>query len=190
MAAITTSIGGAPPIYGATTGMDLIHYDNIELAFKKYVDLGLHFNTQWTRDPNLTQQTTAGPKSYEAVEKAYLMTIGGEVTLSAPYAGSLWISPSYIKVRNGWALANGGVEVMHSLGGAGIAANYMALNNSTLDSTGTGSMINLGFLYENSLSNIQDKPRGSCARADAEHFRTAGERQSRFAGWVSGYART
>ena len=63
------------------------------------------------------------------------MTIGGEVTLSAPYAGSLWVSPSYIKVRNGWALANGGVEVMHSLGGAGIAANYMGLTNSTLNST-------------------------------------------------------
>ena len=141
--------------------MDLIDYDNIELAFKKYVDLGLHFNTQWTRDPNLTQQTTVGPKSYAAVEKAYLLTVGGEVTLSAPFAGRLWLSPSYIKVRNGWALANGGVEVMHSLGGAGIAANYLGLTNSTLDSTGTGSLLNLGFLYENSLSILQDKPRGS-----------------------------
>jgi len=131
------------------------------LAFKKYVDLGLHFNTQWTRDPNLTQQTSVSTKSYEAAAKAYLMTIGGEVTLSAPYAGRLWVSPSYIKVRNAWALANGGVEVMHSLGGAGIGANYMALTNSTLDSSGTGSMLNLGFLYENSLSGIQNKPRGS-----------------------------
>jgi hypothetical protein len=150
-----------PPIYGGTTGMDLIHYDNVQLTFKKYLDLGLHFNTQWTRDPNLTQQTTEGAKSYEAVSKAYLMTIGGEVTLSAPYAGRLWVSPSYIKVRNGWALANGGVEVMHSLGAADIATNYLALTNSTLDSSGTGSMMNLGFLYENSLSNIQDKPRAS-----------------------------
>jgi hypothetical protein len=154
-------VGGAPPIYGATTGMDLIHYDNIELAFKKYVDLGLHFNTQWTRDPNLTQQPSVGTKSYDAAEKAYLMTIGGEVTLSAPYVGRLWVSPSYIKVRNGWALANGGVEVMHSLGAAGVAANYMAWTNNPNDSTGTGSMMNLGFLYENSLSGIQDKPRGS-----------------------------
>jgi hypothetical protein len=128
-----------PPIYGSTTGMDLIHYDNVQLTFKKYVDVGLHFNTQWTRDPNLTQQTTPG-KSYADAEKAYLMTIGGEVTLSAPYAGRLWVSPSYIKVRNGWALANGGVEVMHSLGAAGIAANYMAWTNNPPDSTGTGSM--------------------------------------------------
>ena len=156
-----TSIGGTPPLYGATTGMDLIHYDNVELAFKKYLDLGLHFNTQWTRDPNLAQQDTVSAKSYEAVTKAYLMTIGGELTLSAPYAGRVWVSPSYIKVRNGWALANGGVEVMHSLGGAGIGANYMALTNSTLDSSGSGSMMNLGFLYENSLSGVQDKPRGT-----------------------------
>ena len=149
-----------PPIYGSTTGMDLIHYDNAQFTFKKYVDIGLHFNTQWSRDPNLTQQTTPG-KSYSDVEKAYLMTIGGEVTLSAPFAGRLWISPSYIKVRNGWALANAGVEVMHSLGGAGISSNYMAWTNNPPDSTGTGSMLNLGFLYENSLSGIQDKPRGS-----------------------------
>ena len=150
-----------PPIYGSTTGMDLIHYDNIELAFKKYVDLGLHFNTQWTRDPNLAQQNAVGTKSYDAASKAYLMTIGGEVTLSAPYAGRLWVSPSYVKVRNGWALANGGVEVMHSLGGAGVASNYMGWTNNPPDSTGTGSMLNLGALYENSLSTILNQPRGS-----------------------------
>ena len=154
-------VGGAAAMYGATTGMDLIHYDNIELAFKKYVDVGLHFNTQWTRDPNLTQGTEVGAKSYEAASKAYLMTIGGEVTLSAPYVGRLWVSPSYIKVRNGWALANGGVEVMHSLGAAGIASNYMALTNSPTDSTGTGSMMNVGFLYENTLSSLQDKAPGN-----------------------------
>ncbi len=150
-----------PPIYGATTGMDLIHYENLELAFKKYVDVGLHFNTQWTRDPNLTQQNAVAAKSYDAASKAYLLTIGGEITLSAPYAGRLWFSPSYVKVRNGWALANGGVEVMHSLGAAGIAANYMAWNNNPPDSTGTGSMLNLGFLYENTLSSILDQPAGS-----------------------------
>lgn len=151
-----------PPIYGATTGMDLIHYENLELAFKKYVDLGLHFNTQWTRDPNLTQQenTTSG-KSYDAASKAYLLTVGGELTLSAPYAGRLWLSPSYIKVRNGWALANGGVEVMHSLGAAGLSANYLGWNNNPQTSTGTGSLLNLGFLYENTLSSILDQPRGS-----------------------------
>ena len=148
------------PQYWATTGMDLIHYDNVQLSFKKYLDLGLHFNTQWTRDPNLTQQTSAGAKSYEEAGKAYLMTVGGEVNLSVPYAGRLWVSPSYIKVRNGWALANGGVEVMHSLGGAGIGSNYMAYNNSPNDSTGTGSLMNLGFLYEEKLSNILDTTPG------------------------------
>jgi hypothetical protein len=149
-----------PPIYGSTVGVDLIHYLNIEVAYKQYVDVGLHYNTQWTRDPNLTQQTTPG-KSYADAAAAYLTTIGAEVTLSAPHAGRLWISPSYIHVRNGWALGNGGIEVMHSLGGAGIASNYMAWTNNPPDSTGTGSMLNLGFLYENSLTSILDKPRGS-----------------------------
>jgi hypothetical protein len=74
----------------------------------------------------------------------------------------LWISPSYLSVKNGWALgANGGTEVMHSLGGDGIGSNYMAWSNSPADSTGTGSMVNLGFLYENTLSGVQDKDPGS-----------------------------
>ncbi len=152
--------GVGNPLYASTTGLDLLEYGNAQLTIQKYLNLGLHFNTQWTRDPNLTQQVTPG-KAYSDAGKAYLMTVGGEVGVSAPHAGRLWLSPSYIKVRNGWALAQGGVEVMHSLGGMGLASNYMGYNNSIPDSTGTGSMLNLGFLYENSLSGIQDKPRGS-----------------------------
>jgi hypothetical protein len=43
---------------------------------------------------------------------------------------------------------------MHSQNGNGIAQNYMALTNSISDSTGTGSMMNLGFLYVIALSDI------------------------------------
>jgi hypothetical protein len=46
---------------------------------------------------------------------------------------------------------------MHSLGGAGFASNYMAWDEFPGNSTGTGSTLNLGFLYENSLSNILGK---------------------------------
>jgi hypothetical protein len=148
------------PPYQAIVGLNLVHYENLQLTYKKFVDVGLHYNNQWTRDPNLTQQTTPG-KAYSDAAAAYLTTIGGEVALSAPYAGRLWVSPSYVRVKNGWALGNAGTEVMHSIGGAGIAANYMAWTNNPPDSTGTGSMFNLGFLYENSLSGIQNKPKGS-----------------------------
>jgi hypothetical protein len=76
----------------------------------------------------------------------------------------LWISPSYISVKNGWALgSNGGTEVMHAQGGFGIATNYLAYSNSTVNSTGTGSMFNVGFLYENTLSNLQGKSPESAA---------------------------
>jgi hypothetical protein len=50
---------------------------------------------------------------------------------------------------------------MHSLGGAGIATNYMAWSGSPNNSTGSGSMFNLGFLYENTLSGIQGHTPGS-----------------------------
>jgi hypothetical protein len=150
-----------PPIYGAKTGLDLLTYEHVALSYKKYVDIGVHYNTEWTADPNLWQQATPG-KAYADVKEAGLSVIGAEANLSAPYAGHLWLSPSYVKVKNGWALgANGGTEVMHSLGGAGIAGNYMAWTNSPADSTGSGSMFNFGFVYENTRSSIEGKEKGS-----------------------------
>lgn len=150
----------APAPYQATVGMDLLHYEHVRLAYKEYFDIGLHYNTEWTRDPNLTPQTVPG-KAYSDAVLAHLTTLGGELGLSAPYAGRLWVSPSFIHVRNGWALAEAGTEVMHSLGGEGIAVNYMAWTNNPAASTGSGSMLNLGFLYENTLSGVRGKARGS-----------------------------
>jgi hypothetical protein len=152
---------GAPAFYGAIVGLDLIGYFNAEVTYAKVLDAAFHINTEWTADPNLTQQSTMGDKSYSAAQQAHLSVVGGEVTVREPYLGRLWISPSFISVRNGWALASAGTEVMHSLGGAGIATNYMAYTGSPTDSTGSGSMFNLGFLYENTLSNVQGRAPGN-----------------------------
>lgn len=148
---------GAPPFYGAITGLNLVTWENVELSYRKLVDVGLHYNAQWTLDPNLAQQSVPGDKSYAQVEVAHMTTLGAEVTLSAPYAGRLWISPSLISLKNGWAIANTGTEVMHSLGGSGIATNYFAWTGSPTDSTGSGTLFNLGFQYENTLSGVQGK---------------------------------
>jgi hypothetical protein len=148
------------PLYATTTGIDLLTYENVQITYKNYVDAGLHFNTMWTADPNLTQQTTPG-KAFTDAKNAHLTVLGGEANLRAPHAGHLWVSPSYISVRNGWALANGGTEVMHSLGGAGIATNYLGWNNTPTSSTGSGTMLNLGVMYENTLSGIEGKAPGS-----------------------------
>jgi hypothetical protein len=156
---------GAPPFYGAITGLDLLTWVNVELTYDKYVDVGLHYNVQWTDDPNLAQQTTPGDKSYAAVHNAHLTTLGAEANLRARYLGRLWISPSFLHVRNGWALANTGTEVLHSLGGAGVATNYLAWTGSPSDSTGSGTLLNLGFLYENTLSGIHGKPLVGTARS-------------------------
>ena len=150
----------APPPYQATVGLILLHYEHIQLSIGKYVDVALHYNNEWTRDANLYQSTVVG-RSYTNASEAHLTTIGAEATLSAPILGSLWISPSYIRLRNGWALGEAGTEVMHSLSGEGLATNYMAWSGSLTDSTGSGSMINVGFLYENTLSGIQGLARGS-----------------------------
>ncbi|HVZ89082.1 MAG TPA: hypothetical protein VHG72_19085 [Polyangia bacterium] len=151
----------APPFYGAIVGLDLLTWWNLQFIYNRYFDVSLHYNTEWTRDPNLEQQSDPGSKSYMAAVAAHLTVAGMEANVNVPYFGHLWISPSIISVRNGWALASAGTEVMHSLGGAGIATNYMAYTGSPSDSTGSGSMVNFGFLYENSLSGIQGRPRGT-----------------------------
>ncbi len=150
-----------PPIYGAITALDLVTWANVKLMYKKLFDVGLHYNTEWTADPNLAQQGTPGDKSYGAVKQAHLTVIGGEANLRAPYFGHLWLSPSYIHVRNGWALNQAGTEVLHSLGGMGVATNYLFWGNTPAVSTGTGSVTDVGFLYENSLSSIQGKQFGT-----------------------------
>ena len=144
---------GAPVMYGAMTGADLLAYGNLKVSYAKVADVGLHINTEWTADPNLFGDLMPGPKSYMAAQAAHLSVAGAEANARLPYAGHLWISPSFISVRNGWALNSAGTEVMHSLSGAGLAANYLAYNDSLTDSTGSGSMFNFGFLYENTLSN-------------------------------------
>jgi hypothetical protein len=143
----------APPQYGGIVGLDLLTWENVRLTYKKNVDASLHFNTERTADPNLTQQTTPG-KTFSDAKLAHVTVLGAEANLRAPVAGHLWISPSIINVRNGWALANGGTEVMHGLGGVGLATNYLGWTNTPPSSTGSGSMTNLGFMYENSISNI------------------------------------
>ena len=146
---------GAPAFYGAITGVDLLAYLNLKVNYAKYADLAFHINTEWTADPNLTQQSTPGDKSYAAAQQAHLSVVGFEGNVRVPYGGHLWLSPSFLSVRNGWALASAGTEVMHSLSAAGIATNYMAYTGSPTDSTGSGSMFNFGFLYENTLSGVR-----------------------------------
>jgi hypothetical protein len=158
--AFSYSIANSSPLYASQVGADLIAYGNLQVRYKRYVDIGLHYNREWTRDPYLTAGASPD-KAYSLAAQAYLSVVGAEVTLTAPYAGRLWMSPSYISVKNGWALGGGGgTEVMHAQGGLGIATNYMQWAGDPPSSTGTGSMLNFGFLYENTLSTILGKPPG------------------------------
>jgi len=153
---------GSPAPYQGKVYLDMIHYENIQFTYKKYVDASLHYNYEWSADPHQSD-TTDDAKSYARIADAHLSTIGFEVHLRAPYAGHLWISPSYIDIKNGWALnqGGGGTEIMHGVGGVGIATNFLGYTNDVATSTGTGTLVNLGFIYENTLSSILDKAPGS-----------------------------
>jgi hypothetical protein len=162
------SITSQPP-YQSTVGLNLLHYEHVQLTYKDYLDVALHYNSQWTRDPNLTQQVIPGT-AYGDARKAYFTTFGGELTLKAPYAGRLWVSPSLTRVRNGWALGQAGVELMHAVSGEGFATTYLAWDESARNSTGSGSSFNLGFLYENTLSNILGRPAGTLPEVTLNAF--------------------
>ncbi|MBN2342508.1 MAG: hypothetical protein JXX29_01215 [Deltaproteobacteria bacterium] len=150
----------ASPLYSTDTYLNLIHYEHVRFEYRDYVQVGLHFSNQWSRDPKNFSQGAGNDYVFERVKEAELKVIGAELNLHAPRAGYLWVSPSYVGVKNGWTLGNTGTEVMHSLGGIGLASNYMAYSTSLDESTGSGHMVNLGFVYENALSEILEKKRG------------------------------
>jgi hypothetical protein len=152
---------GAPPFFGGIVGLDLLTYWNLEVKFNNYFDIAFHYNTEWTADPNLTQGSIPDLKSYGQLQAAHLTVVGAQATVKVPRYGQLWISPSIISIRNGWALNSAGTEVMHSLGGMGVATNYLAWTGSPADSTGSGKMINLGVVYENSFRSAFDWDPGS-----------------------------
>jgi len=143
------------PLYSGKTGVDLIAFGHVQLTYKNVFDLGLHGNYTFTRDPRLTADASISDgKSYSEAAKAHVAVVGAELKLRIPNLGRLWLSPSYISVRNGWALAGGGgIEVMHSQNGFGLAQNYLAWTNDAKASTGSGPMMNLGLLYELALSD-------------------------------------
>lgn len=151
---------GAPAFYGALTAVDLLTYLNAQFVFSNILDASIHYNTMWTADPNKWNQTLPGLKTFTQAQEAHLTVLGAEAHVRLAKAGHFWLSPSFISVRNGWALDNGGTEVMHSLGGAGLATNYLGFTNNINVDNGSGSMFNLGFLYENSLANILGKAPG------------------------------
>lgn len=148
------------PLYASSTNLTLMTWFDLQASYQKFVSAALHVSTQWMADPSLIPDVEMGPKSYAVASQSHLSVAGAEVHVRMPLAGHLWLSPSFISIKNGWALATG-TEVMHSLGGLGFAQNYMAWTGSPSDSTGSGSMLAFGFLYENTLSGVLGKPRGS-----------------------------
>lgn len=148
----------APAFLGSNTALDLLNYFHLQVTDNQYFDAAIHGNSEWTADPNLVQQNVPGPKSYMAASAGHLTVVGAQAAVKAPYLGRLWVSPSYVHVRNGWALGSAGTEVMHGLGGVGVATNYLAWTGAPEVSTGSGSMINIGFLYENTLSTVLGVP--------------------------------
>ena len=152
----------------AKTGVDLIAYGNVQAHLQEVRRhrTSLQLRVDPRPQPDSGSRRGTG-KSYADASQAHLSVVGAEANLSAPYAGRLWISPSYISVKNGWALGGQRGHRGHACAGRhGHCHKLPAVDNGDPpSSTGSGSMLNLGFLYENTLSSILGKAPGSaCPR--------------------------
>ena len=170
---------GAPAFYGAITAVDLIFYANVKISYAKYADVGLHFNTEWTADPNLTQQSMPGDKSFAAAQQAHLSVAGVEANLRAPYWGHLWISPLDSQCSK-WLGAGQRGDRGHALAERrrrrhqlhGLYRQPDRLDRQRID---VQSRLPL---REHALRDPGQRA-GECARGDGELLRIAGGRQAR-----------
>jgi hypothetical protein len=158
---------GTVPVVGisnkdTTTALDLLTYANLAVDYRDNVHVGLHWNMSWTTDPaNDAGLPTSGGATLQDVKDAYLMVTAAEVKLNYPRAGLLWLSPSYVQIKNGWALDPlGGVEVLHSQSGL-FGANFMGYEGTASNSTGSGSTFALGGMYQNTLGGMMGRGFGT-----------------------------
>ena len=95
------------------------------------------------------------------MKNAYLMVSAAELKVRHPRAGLLWVSPTYVQIKNGWALDPlGGVEVLHSQSGQ-FGANFMGYTGTVSNSTGSGNTLGIGFMYENTLGGVTGRGFGT-----------------------------
>lgn len=165
-----TNRNGLPDV---GTGLTLLHYTHLGLKLGKWLDVGAYHNVSWTRDPALFvapmgapvgPPPTPGPGGepgggpYAEARDASMNVYGADVHLRLPKIGHAWVAASRIDVTNGWALP-AIVEVMHSPGASGVATNYLAYGDE--GGTGSGTVTNLAWLYENSWRGLHGEALGS-----------------------------
>ena len=158
---------GTVPVVGisntdTTTALDLLTYANLAVDYRDNVHVGLHWNMSWTTDPGNNAGLPIGA-TFQDVRDAYLTVTAAELKLNYPRAGLLWLSPTYVQIKNGWALDPlGGVEVLHSQSGL-FGANFMGMGDpaTVTESTGSGSTFALGGMYANTLGGMMGRGFGT-----------------------------
>jgi hypothetical protein len=145
-----------------TTALDLLTYANLAVDYRDNVHVGLHWNMSWTSDPrNDAGFPTSGGATFRDVRDARLTVTAAEVKLNYPRAGLIWLSPSYVQIKNGWALdPRAGVEVLHSQSGL-FGANFMGYEGTVSNSSGSGSTFALGGMYQNTLGGMMGRGFGT-----------------------------
>ena len=73
----------------------------LKVNYAKYADLAFHINTEWTADPNLTQQARWVTSPLRRPSRPISRSLASRPTCVRPTAGHLWISPS-LHQRSKW----------------------------------------------------------------------------------------
>lgn len=149
--ALTHGFGANKTGFGDSVAHTLAHYANAIMNINGKVDLGIYYNSSWTNDPTAYENGETMPDTFAEYSDARMRVMGADVHLRLPKFGHLWAALNFITVKNGWALGEA-IEVSHSFGGSGVASNY--LPNSA---TGSGSVLNASWIYENSLQGFKGK---------------------------------
>ncbi len=67
-------------------GLDIIHYEDVKVAHEQYIELSLHYNSQWTRDPKLFQTT----QTRKASGQRFVLIVRAEPGLATTSAAPRW----------------------------------------------------------------------------------------------------
>ncbi len=124
-------------------GYTMLQVANAGIKYRNVLDVGLYYLDSWSRDSRYTPANT--------VTNAGVRNMGADARVNADGFGSLWVATGLLKATQANTLAPA-IETMHSFGGQGLTGNYFT---TAASNNGSGSMVNVGAVYENSLSGIK-----------------------------------
>jgi hypothetical protein len=131
----------------ANQGLTLLHYASAGVGYARTVELGFYFLENDARDKRPLKELT----------DANMAVVGTDVRVDTHAVGKVFAGTSFVKADQATYLSPA-LEIMHAYGGRGVTENYLGTQSSE---NGTGSLWNVGFQYDWSLTETFRFARGT-----------------------------